>query len=449
MGRTPGLPRAVSVCVAVLGFVTPLVPAGVSAAPSTIPSGYQISVSESAPTMVYGEQSPSFRASLTVPADEVGFNPVNFNLLIDSQLYAGTVSGSSPAYSLYVSGFVPTPPLSGGQHSVFAQYASPKNGLVTSAPVTLTVLKATPVLSCGLANYAPTFAPNTQLTITTSFSNVNAPVDWTKGTFALTFSGTQTFTVGGLAADGSGRFVATTPAVPDVYQTRCSFSGTSSVNPVEAALGTPTLIVSSNHPIGGIQLRTDPAPVRDGVSVTWNVVVLGGSGLPAPTGTIDIRVGGYFTSPIALAGGGGVTLQTNPAPGLFGTSPIRIWYSGDPVYAASGSDFPLTTSPLSGGGSAPSGAGTAPSLTTNTDSPVATPTASQTAEARPAQASRAQTDPARQALRPASLVAYGDGGRYSVGAMVLVLLIGLGGGVAWLRRRRRSASTAAGLGSRP
>jgi hypothetical protein len=444
--------------VAVLAWAAPFVPAGASAAASSIPSGFQITVSESAPSMVYGGPSPSFRASVTESPDDV--IPVNtfpvFYLLVDSQTIGGDVSGSAPTYSLSVSGLAGIAPLSGGQHSVVAQYVSHKHGLVTSAPVTLTVLKGTPILNCAGGSVPPTSSPNAPFMVSTSFGGINAPVDWQNGTFAVIFTGAQTFTMGGLAANSAGQVMATTPSVPGVYQVKCSFSGTGSVNPVEARLGTPTIIVTANHATGGIQLRTDPTPVTGGQQTTWNVVVLGGSGLPAPTGTVSIRIGSYFTSAIALSGGGSVTFQTYPASGSFAGSSIRVWYSGDPVYAAAGADFSLSTPPISGSAGSPVAghpgspiaAVAGPSQTAAPDpatvpgSPAAMAApGGQTAETRPA-AGPSSVRPATSSLvlSPARLVAYGGGVRSLIGVVVLVTLIGLGLGVAWRRRRRNPAA---------
>lgn len=121
-----------------------------------------------------------------------------------------------------------------------------------------------------------------------------------------------------------------------------SFSGTSSVDAVSAALSAPDLTVSLDHPIGGIQLRTDPSPPTDAVTITRDVTVLGAAGLPAPTGFISVRIGGLFRHIIALTSGGAVTFQTNPTPGLSDASPIRVSYEGDPMYAAAERDFSVT-----------------------------------------------------------------------------------------------------------
>jgi hypothetical protein len=153
---------------------------------------YQLTVTESAPSMTYGDLTPSFVAHLTVPSDDpplAGNTP--FYVAIDSQNYGGSLSGNFPTYTLFVG---PPPSPSVGQHAVVAKYLSPKHGWLTSAPVVLTVLKKTPVLSCYTINVTNTYAPSTPLTIRVEFSNTNAPIDIQDGTFSITFTGPRTFT---------------------------------------------------------------------------------------------------------------------------------------------------------------------------------------------------------------------------------------------------------------
>src|SRR5579859_4713602 len=281
--------RKVRLTLAALAGIAPLVLAAVPAA-AAIPSGYQITVTESATTMAYNGQSPNFRASLTVPAGDPG--PVSadtFSLLVDDQPYSGSVSGSAPTFSLFVATLSGAAPLSPGQHSVVARYASATNGLVTSAPITLTVQKASPALTCEVVNFAQTYLPGAPLTFSMALTNTNPPIDPRSSTFTITFAGAQTFTMSGLTADASGNVATTAPSTPDVYGITCTFDGNATVSPAGFRPG--NLIVSLNHAIGGIRVHTDPSPVRDGVTITWNIVVLGTPGLPAPTGDVSVRLG--------------------------------------------------------------------------------------------------------------------------------------------------------------
>ncbi len=344
-------------------------PTGASAAGAD----YQITVTESAPSMTYGDLTPSFVAHLTVPSDDpplAGNTP--FYVAIDSQNYAGSLSGSFPTYTLFVA--LPPPSPSVGQHAVVAKYLSPNHGWLTSAPVVLTVLKKTAVLSCYTTNVTNTYAPNTPLTIRVEFSNTNAPVDIQNGTFSVTFTGPRIFTSANLSANSAGQIFVSTPPATGTYHVRCAFSGTSSFNPVDGYMGVPTIIVSANNPVGRISLYTSPTPVSQGVLTSWKVVVSARSGLPAPTGDISIRIGSSYTKVIPLEAAGSVTFQA-VAPTLGPSSVITVWYDGDPVYAASSANFPLATPPISAY-SAPS-AGTAVSTAASasaTPTPASTPT---------------------------------------------------------------------------
>src|SRR5467141_4022538 len=98
----------------------PIVGAFVPASAFAATVSYQLTVTESTPTMIYGEASPSFRAYLTPPSDDPpvgGIMP--FYLTVDSQTITGFLSGTNP-YTLYVGPLGP-PPLSVGQHSVLAK----------------------------------------------------------------------------------------------------------------------------------------------------------------------------------------------------------------------------------------------------------------------------------------------------------------------------------------
>ncbi len=400
----------------------------------------QLTVTESAPTITYGDWTPSFVAHLTVASDDpplAGNTP--FYVAVDSQNYGGSISGNYPTYSLYV-GPQPPPLPSVGQHAVVAKYLSPKHGWLTSAPVTLTVLKKTPVLSCYITNVTNTYAPNTPLTIRMEFSNTNAPVDIQNGTFSVTFTGPRTFTSANLRADSAGQIFLSVPPATGSYHGSCAFSGTSSFNPVDGYLNIPTIIVSANHAVGRISLYTNPTPVTQGVMTSWKVVVSARSGLPTPTGNIGLRIGASYTKVIALEGGGSVTFQA-VAPGLGPSSTIVVAYYGDPVYAASSADFPLTTPPISAAPTAPTvvanaAAATAAPTPASTPTPAATesPTGAPQAIALPSASHRFQPV---LASSTGSSQRGGVSTPYLLGALATLTLLGLGAGLAWRQRRRR------------
>ncbi len=311
-------------------------------------NGYQITVTESATTMIYGDLSPTFRAQLTVPIGVSVTSPNDFYIRIDSQSYAGggSLSGSSPTYLLYLNGTYGTP-LSVGQHSVVAVYTSSNQGIIESAPIKLTVTKSALDLTCFISNLAYTYAPNTTLTITLSFSDSvsSAAVDWQKGTDTISFVGSRTFTYSNLKPNASSQITVSTPSVTDNYKLRCIFNGSPSFNSAEFDLGA---VVSENKQ-PSIKLYTNPTTLKYGQSATWYVVVSGIAGLPIPTGEISITIGTSYTRLTGLGPDGTMTAQ-GIVPPLTGNT-IKILYSGDPVYTWYDASFPLTNPsiPTTGG----------------------------------------------------------------------------------------------------
>ena len=135
-----------------------------TASAATLPPGYQMSVTESASTMTYGGVFPDFQAQLTVPTDDPLTNPNNFYIMIDSQIVGFGSPGPAPTYSINLPGkFVPMK-LPGGQHSVVAGYYSIQlKTAIESTPITLTVLPASPALSCGFITPLPHMLPSPSL----------------------------------------------------------------------------------------------------------------------------------------------------------------------------------------------------------------------------------------------------------------------------------------------
>jgi hypothetical protein len=420
--------------VAILAAVASLIasfPPSASAASVT----YQLTVTESAPTMLYGNPSPSFRAYLTAPSDDPPINPnIPFYVAVDSVNYTGSLSGTGPSYVLYVGGVGP-PPLAVGQHSVIARYQSPKHGWLTSTPIVLTVLRITPALSCSIGNWANTYPPKTPLTITFSFANTGAPVDVQNGTFTITFAGATTFSDPNLVAQG-GHVTGPVPSVPGVYAISCTFSGTSSFGPAGFSFG--NVIVSPANQVGGIALYTNPTPVTYGPMITWKVVVSGRPGLPTPTGDIRVMLAGSTSSPVPLSGG--IATFQLVAPYVQPSDVITVWYYGDPTYAASSAKFSLSTSPING--SPPSAApATAPAQAAQqSPTPASSPTQSAADSPTPSPSSSASPSASHSlntvlSNSKSTFIPGGGGVLYFVGAAALLMLIGLGSRLAWRRRR--------------
>jgi hypothetical protein len=412
------------------------------AAASTTDTNGQITLTANgSTTMTYGESSPTFRSVLTLASGDPSPTDMTFYFLVDSQMYIGSVSWSNPNWTLFENGFGP-PPLSVGQHSVVAQYKS-TNHVLTSAPVILNVLKKTPGLDCSINNVTNTYATNTPLTITVGFSNTNAPVDIQNGTFSITFTGPRTFTTGNLRPNSAGQVFASAPPATGVYQTKCAFSGTGSFNPAETHLNIPTIIVSANNHVGAIALYTNPTPVTHGPMITWEVIVSPKSGLPTPTGYVGVDIGVAYTKLMALGPDGSLTFQAI-APGLGPSDTIRVDYMGDPVYAWSNANFPLTTPPIPGAPPSDAGPAAQGPPTASTGTPAATESASPAATENPTPRalSMALPSPSNRvgaALLSASGQSAPDGrrGLLLVGAIALLTLVGVGAGLTWRQRQRR------------
>ncbi|HEY7418698.1 MAG TPA: hypothetical protein VH593_26200, partial [Ktedonobacteraceae bacterium] len=317
------------------------------AAAPALPPGYALSITESASTMTYGGPAPNFQAQLTVPAGENPLqSPNQFFLLVDAQSVAAdssTSSGSTYTFTVKGSTVAAQVTLPVGSHTAVAKYfSSVLNQTLASAPVSFTVQKYTPTLTCYL-NAVSFFAANAPVNFSMGTQG-GPPVDWQNATYSITFVGPQTFTDSNLTADSSGGGTASVPPVPGTYKYQCAFSGTSNFNAAQTALSNATLIVTQGHQVG-IKLYSNPTTITGGITATLEIVVSGGAGLPTPTGSVALFLGPYnYTSPFRLSGGR-VTQQVQfPSP--LPSQTLRVYYYGDAVYAQSYTDFPLTNPPL-------------------------------------------------------------------------------------------------------
>lgn len=310
--------------------------------------------------------------------------------------------------------------------------------------ITPTVVKQTPQeIVCTIVNWANTYAPHASLTLSLDVgSGTSTPVDWQDATYTIFFIGKQTFTDANLKANSSEQVIVSTPPVPDKYQIRCRFNGTALFNPVETAPDSLWAIVSANHPIGGIQLSTNPTTLRAGQTATYHVVIVGTARLPAPTGQIALFIGTSYTSRITLGSGGTVTFQaTAPSP-LGGTS-IKVAYYGDPVYTWSSATFPLTNPPISSaGGSSPTPTPPGAAKPTSTPPVSATPTSMATASGT---TDASATPTGTVAASSTSSGNHGTGASSSQGNMALWIVLAAlfvlagGGAMSIVLPRKRSA----------
>jgi hypothetical protein len=439
VGKLNALLIALYLALAVVSCGAVTAPTRVQAATFT----YELSVSESSPTWVFGQPSPSFRASLIPPSDDPPLTGnTSYYIKVGSTSYVGSSSSMPPRELLYLAGIGSTA-LAPGQYPVVAEYLSPNHGWLTSAPITLTVVKATPDLQCQVSSTIYVHPPNAPLTI-------SANPGLAGGTFTVSFTGPRTFTSAPAQADSSGHFAITTPPAPGVYQVSCNFSGSATQSAGSAPLYSRQITISASNAIAGVTVFTDPAPLTSFVPTTYQVIVAGRPGLPPPTGTIGLTIDTYFTKlDIALGSDGKATFQaTNPP--IPSSASLQVLYTGDTVYATSVVSLSQKTAPIPhpGGssnlGTAPitpssgnANAGTVPGMSNPTPSPTqgdVTPTPTATSRAS---GSRSNSDLAKTAAGAPN----GPPGPlpYIVALLVgLVALTGMGSRMAIRRRRRRN-----------
>jgi hypothetical protein len=427
----------------------------VAHAAASFPPGYALTLTESIATMTYGGAPPTFQAQLTVPAGEIPVNPPNqFSFLIDAHPF-GSDSNSSVGTTYYFnfdSNYVASAiTLSAGQHSVVASYfSSVLNQTLTSAPVTVTVQKFTPTITCQVnGGY---FLVNSPIAFSLSAQNGPA-IDWQDATYSITFVGSQTFTQTNLSLGSSGQVTATTPPVPGNYSFQCTFNGTANFNAAQSPSNTGvTLLVSQGHQ-PGISLYSNPTTITAGQTVTVEIVISGERGLPTPTGGVALFLGPYnYTNVFRLGADGSVTQQIlfpSPLP----STTLQVNYTGDAVYAQSSATFSLTNPPISGGSNpppptaTPAPRSTASSALTPTPSGSSTPVSSSTPASSHTPAASSTTiangGTTAGSHPPAATSTQGTLVFWIVLVVLLLLAAGGSGGFIVLRKRARAAQASA------
>jgi len=298
---------------------------------------YQLTVTESESTWTFGGYSPRFQASLVPPADDPGltFKSV-FYITVGSVNIGGEVQNGTSPYLLTAS--IDSPSFPAGQYPVVANYLSPNHGLLKSAPITLTIRRATPPLQCALANPGTTYRPSARLTI-----RVTGVSD---GTFTATFVGPQTVTSAPLQLSG-GFFTVTAPSIPGAYRPSCSFSGDATYLPETVPFDNRVMTISASHQIAGAALYTNPAPLRSNTPTTWEVVIAGLKGQPYPTGYVILSIGGrIFLRPEIDLAAGAVARFSATSPSFDPQLGLWIHYSGDNVYASADVHVSALTAPI-------------------------------------------------------------------------------------------------------
>lgn len=387
---------------------------------------YQLTVSLSTTTMTYGGTSPVLRASLVPPAGDPPLGAAPYYFSVAGQNLGGTMTTASAPYGLFLNSLAPIV-LDAGQYAVTANYQSPNYGLLTSAPVTLTVQPITPSFECTPATGgAYTLAPGASIPMSTS--------GVAGGSVTVTFSGAQSFTSAPRPLDANGAFSVTAPPATGQYTYRCDYSGSRDYTSASASY--PNIItISANHSVAGIALYTDPAPLQSYTPTTWEVVVTGGPGLPAPTGNVSISIGNSFIRPLIQLGAGGVATFEATSPAADAIAGITVDYQGDSVYTSAAVHLSIDTAPI------PHGSGATARAQSSTGT-ATTPQASPTGDASPSPEGSPSPDPtAIQVIKaPAMHAASAVAGRNLLGfAIAAIALIAVIGAVtAWLWRRRQA-----------
>lgn len=224
---------------------------------------------------------------------------------------------------------VPAPGLPIGTDSITATFAGNSSfSAVTSAPLTVTVAKATPTLV--LTSSAPTIAVGSAETLTLALPATDpAP------------TGTVTFLMGsatlgtGTVTNGSANFTTSTlPAGKDTVT--ASWSGddtyTAATSPAIVVMVAPAFTITSAA-----------STIYEGVADTITITLVATGNSIVPTGTITLSSGSYKSSATALsAGSASITIPANTLPA--GADTVTATYSGDTNYPAASATITLTAS---------------------------------------------------------------------------------------------------------
>ena len=224
---------------------------------------------------------------------------------------------------------VPAPGLPVGTDSITATFAGNSSfSAVTSAPLTVTVAKATPTLV--LTSSAATITVGSAETLTLTLPAADP-----------TPAGTVTFLMGstalgsGSVTNGSAQFTTNTlPAGKDTIT--ASWSGddtyTAATSPAIVVMVAPAFTITSAA-----------STIYEGVADTITIALAATGNSIVPTGTITLSSGSYKSSATALsAGSASITIPANTLPA--GADTVTATYSGDTNYPAASATITLTAS---------------------------------------------------------------------------------------------------------
>jgi|GEM_PF-6709430 len=428
-------------------------------------SDYQITVTQSSDTSIYGDFSTRFMITLVHPIGfSLGLNQwflVVDNVMVDVFIYS--LNPTTDKFSYGDANLTDGSHFTPGEHTIKSTYQAPGSSIVISSNViTHTVQKATPDLICNIsAENSLTFSPGHQLQLQMGLASVNGiNTDYIGGTYTIIFSnGNATVTDANLTPQPGPILHVAVPTTPGQYELICVFNGSSLLNPAQKDWGHIT--VSAQNPVSNIQMYSSSDHLAPNQQITLYVILHGSSGLPPPTGIIALSIGGsYHTGAITLSGSGDATFQTTLPDLISSSDSLGIYYYGDSNYSVKSVNFPPPFALLPSQTSTPqpvtistptktplptSGAPTQTPLPNsgNGQPPVATITT--TTESTPTAADSATATPGALANAPSSLpptstsnhvARNADAPMWLIPILALLVLGGSGGAYLYFRRRR-------------
>jgi subtilase family serine protease len=268
-------------------------------------------------------------------------------------------------------------PFSVGPHSVTASYSGDKSyNASTAAAIPFKVVQDTPVMKVATSILAGGEVVNgtgqpTVLTVqiengvqnsnSSVTSYVPVQIAAPMGTVTVTGLPSGTPTTGTLSPGvdpGTGaqwgvvNFIIPAGTASGTYNITIAYGGDGNYNAIPAESGAITV---ENTNTSGLQNSTTTATITGSISPTTTIAingtVTGQSGHPAPTGTVDLYVNGYYESIGLIPGTTGdvsnfyATLSSQGI--LQGTNLITLQYTGDSVYNPSAFQLSAVSNPLS------------------------------------------------------------------------------------------------------
>jgi hypothetical protein len=238
-----------------------------------------------------------------------------------------------------------------GSHSITANYPGDANYTAsTSAAIKLVIQKGPPAISIALSSSSilTTQSLNIQVTVAGAAGNPvpQGSVTVSGGGYtsaATSLSGgaaTITIPAGSLSVGNDTLTVSYAPSAASAGSYTPG-SQTAAVSVVLIGTGAATLT-----------LKPSVGSITDQQSVNINVTLAGGTGLPAPTGSVTLASGAY-NAQMALSNAA-TTFAVSAASLSAGTNTLTATYSGDGTYAAVTGTTTVTVSPVVIAVSAPS-----------------------------------------------------------------------------------------------